>query len=310
MIVTVTVNPALDRTAETDHLRLGELNRLKSVRVDAGGKGVNVSKSVAVLGSETICTGFIGGESGKDLVRRIEALGIKHDFIEIDGATRQNFKVTDADGGLTEFNEPGPEVSETELDALLEKTAALARGGVAVLSGSLPRGADAGIYARFTERLREEGCTVVLDADGESFGRGLEAPPHAIKPNRFELLQYFGLPDDTPEDRLPLLCRELVGRGIGLVALSLGENGAMFFSRERSAKAPALPIKVRSAVGAGDSMVGAIACALNAGSDFDETVRLSMAASAGAAETAGSASPSLETINKLKEQVQISEVLL
>jgi 1-phosphofructokinase len=310
MIVTVTMNPALDRTVETDHLRPGELNRLNSVRVDAGGKGVNVSKLVAVLGGETVCTGFVGGESGRELVRRIEALGIKHDFIELDGATRQNFKVVDADGRLTEFNEPGVAASEEELDALLEKTIILARGGVAVLSGSLPRGADAGIYGRFTERLRAEGCRVVLDADGEAFGRGIEARPHAIKPNRFELLQYCGLPDDTPDDRLPSLCRELVGRGIDLVVLSMGENGAMFFSRARTVKAPALPIKVRSTVGAGDSMVGAVACALNAGLDFDEMVRLAMAASAGAAAQAGTGFPSLETINKLKEQVQISEVVL
>jgi 1-phosphofructokinase len=309
MIVTVTMNPALDRTAETDRVRPGALNRLKNVRVDAGGKGVNVSKLAAALGAKTVCVGFIGGESGRELARRVEELGIEQDFIEIGGVTRQNLKVVDANGGLTEFNEPGMTVSESELDALLEKTVALARRGVVVLSGSPPSGANKGVYRRFAERLRSEGCSVILDADGEAFKRGIEAPPHVVKPNRFELLQYYGLPEDTPDDGLPALCRELVdGKGVDLVVLSMGADGAMFFSRERSARAGAVPVRTRSTVGAGDSMVGAVAYALSVGLDFEEMIRLAMAASAGAAAEAGTVAPSPETIKELKARVVISEV--
>jgi 1-phosphofructokinase len=300
------MNPALDKTAEVAALLPGALNRLENVRVDAGGKGVNVSKMVTVLGGETLCTGFVGGQPGRELRFRIDALDIPNDFIEVGSTTRTNLKVVAARGGLTELNEPGIDVTEQEMDALLEKVLFLAgRGGIVVLSGSLPRGADPDTYRRFAAALRRAGCAVVVDADGEAFRRALEAPPQVIKPNRFELLQYCGLPQDTPTEQLPGLCRPLLEKGVEWVALSMGGDGAMFFTPHQAARAMALPVKVRSTVGAGDSMVGALAYALEAGLGFEQTVRLAMAASNGAVATEGTNPPTLETVNELKRQVEI-----
>jgi 1-phosphofructokinase len=149
---------------------------------------------------------------------------------------------------------------------------------------------------------------VVVDADGEAFRQALEAPPQVIKPNRFELLQYYGLPKDAPDEKLPALCRPLLDKGVEWVALSMGSDGAMFFTPRKAARALALDLPVRSTVGAGDSMVGALAYALEAGLGFEDTIRLAMAASGGAATTEGTNPPSLQLVEELKMKVDIRPI--
>lgn len=309
MIVTVTMNPALDKTAEVVQLLPGELNRLENVRVDAGGKGVNVSKMISVLGGHSVCTGFVGGESGRELCRRLDEMAIPNDFIPTSGATRTNLKVVDSQRNLTELNEPGIRVTDAEFELLLDKIHSLAgKRGIVVLGGSLPLEADADTYLHFTSELRKAGCTVLVDADGNAFHEALKAPPHIIKPNRFELLQYYNLPDNTPDSTLPSLCLPLLEKGVTMVALSMGKDGAMFFTKEQSAKAKALPVDAHSTVGAGDSMVGALAYSLENKLNFEETVRLAMACSIGAVTTMGTNPPGLDLVRNLTPQIQIESL--
>lgn len=304
MIVTVTMNPALDKTAELPKLVPGALNRIASVRLDPGGKGVNVSRVIRELGGESVCTGFAGGDAGKTLVRLLTQSGLRSDFLPVDGVTRTNLKVVEPDGTLTELNEPGLAVTGDALDALLARVRRLAgKNGIAVLSGSLPKNADPGVYRDFARALAEAGCRVLLDADGEAFRLALEAAPALVKPNRFELLQAFGLPQTTPDGRLPELCGKLVERGVGFVILSLGADGAMFFTKDESLRAAGLRVPVRSTVGAGDSMVGAAAFALERGLPLRDLARLAMAASAGAVTTEGTNPPSLELVRELEEKI-------
>ena len=309
MIVTVTMNPALDKTAELERLKPHELNRLLDVRTDAGGKGVNVSKMLQVLGTESVCTGFVGGNSGWELCRRLDDLGIANRFLSVDGTTRTNLKVVDADGSLTELNEPGVCVTPADLDLLLGQIEELSGSrGIVVLSGSLPQNADANTYCLYAKALRQHGHTVLLDADGPSFQQALAAPPHVVKPNRYELLQCYGLPQDTPDRELPGLCRKLLHQGVSFVILSMGGAGAMFFSETECARAEALPVRVQSTVGAGDSMVGAVAYALEKGLSFEETVRLAMAASIGAVMTQGTTPPSLDLVKELKSKIALQPI--
>lgn len=309
MIITVTMNPALDKTARVQALTPGALNRLADVRVDAGGKGINVSRMVHALSGDTLAMGFTGGEAGAELRRRVEGLGIGSEFLPATGVTRTNLKVVDAQGVLTELNEPGISVTPQALDALLARLSALAGpGDIVVLGGSLPRGAAPDTYYRFAQALGRRGARVIVDADGEAFRLALPAKPVLIKPNRFELLQYYGLPQETPRDALPPLCRRLLALGIGWVALSLGEEGAMFFTRERETSARALKVPVRSAVGAGDCMVGALAFALERGLPFEETVRLAMAASIAAVSTEGTSAPSRDEVDPLMGRIRIEEI--
>jgi 1-phosphofructokinase len=147
-----------------------------------------------------------------------------------------------------------------------------------------------------------------VDADREPFRLALDVPPHVIKPNKYELLQLLGLPQDTNDSELPALCRPFIGKGVEFAALSMGKDGAMFFTSKRSARAKALPVKVLSTVGAGDSMVGAIAFALSRRLAFEETAKLAMACSIGAVTTKGTNPPSKELVDELLGKVTLEEM--
>ncbi|MDR1956806.1 MAG: 1-phosphofructokinase [Treponema sp.] len=314
MIVTVTLNPALDKTAAVDVMRANGLNRLRDITVDAGGKGVNVSAMIQALGGSSVAAGFAGGATGEALLSRLAERGIPHDFVRIQEATRINLKVVAVDGQLTELNEPGPVIQPDEWERLEQKLRGLAATGtVFVLSGSLPSGLPADTYKRLTLTLRSAGAQVFVDADGAAFRSALEAPPDYIKPNRYELLQCFGLEHDAPsgitEAGLIGLCRKLLERGVKLVALSLGAEGALFVSAEAAWRGEPLPVLVRSTVGAGDSMVGALAYGIAAGLPLEQSLALSMAASAAAVTTAGTNAPDRPAVETLLKQVLLRRLV-
>ncbi|MDR2442871.1 MAG: 1-phosphofructokinase [Deltaproteobacteria bacterium] len=307
MIVTVTMNPALDKTVDVDTLVPKALNRLLNVRVDPGGKGVNVSKIIKVLGGSSVATGFVGGETGRELKRLIDSRGLIGDFIEVDGTTRTNLKVVDKDSSLTELNEPGIKVTAEEISRLLKKIKDLAgSNGLVVLSGSLPREAPEDTYKVLAQQLALAGAKVIIDADGPSFRAGLMAPPYLVKPNRFEILQYFGLSPTTSDQELWPLAQKLLDLGLSFVIVSLGSDGAMFVTKEKRALVRTVPVSVRSTVGAGDSLVGAAALAIESGLNFEQTVRLCMAASVGAVTTEGTNPPTLDLIRELEPKFELT----
>ncbi|MDR1127363.1 MAG: 1-phosphofructokinase family hexose kinase [Treponema sp.] len=315
MIVTVTLNPALDKTAYVDAVRPHALHRLRDVQLDAGGKGVNVSAMIHALGGESIAVGFAGGGAGKELLSLIVQKGLYTDFVHIAAVTRTNLKVVDNDGVLTEFNEPGPHINSGEWGALEQKLAGLAvKGNTIVLSGSLPAGLGKDTYKKLSAMLRQSGAAVFLDADGDAFKLALEngsdAVPDYIKPNRFELLQYFGVADDDSilDAKLVELCRSLLEKGVKLVVLSMGEAGAIFVNRSGVWRAPALTVQVRSTVGAGDSMIGALVYGFASALPDEQCFALSMAASAGACTTEGTNPPDCLLVNKLLEQTRIERI--
>lgn len=141
MIITVTMNPAIDKTVDIDRLERGDLNRIKRVELDAGGKGINVSKTIKELGGSSIATGFLGGNSGQIIRQVLKDWGVETDFVEVDGETRTNLKVVEKMGEVTELNEPGPEVTEAQLEALMLKLEGYAGADTLfVLAGSIPKG--------------------------------------------------------------------------------------------------------------------------------------------------------------------------
>ena len=194
MIVTVTMNPAIDKTVDIDALERGGLNRIHHVELDAGGKGINVSKTIHELGGTSLATGFIAGNAGKIIRNVMEEWQIENDFIEVSGETRTNTKVFESSGELTELNEPGPVVEEKDIKALLEKLLGYAgEDTLFVLAGSVPQGVSKDIYREITNLVHQKGAKVLLDADGELFTNALDAAPDIIKPNRAELEQYAGM---------------------------------------------------------------------------------------------------------------------
>ena len=309
MIFTITMNPAVDKTARSASIVPGGLNRLGEITLDAGGKGINVSKMINALGGTSVATGFLGGSSGSDILGVLNKLGIKTDFVNIESPTRINLKVLSDDFGITEFNEPGPAVTSCEMDLLFEKLLGFAKpGSIFAFSGSLPQGVSPGIYQQLIETVKNKGASVFLDADGEAFRSALLSKPDYIKPNKYELTQYFNVDGDCSLGEAAYFCKRLIEQGVKMVTLSMGSEGAMFVTESECLYAPAVKVKALSTVGAGDSMVGAILYALTMGLDLKETAALAMAASAGAVTTQGTNPPSRKIVDDLLKQVEFQNI--
>ncbi|MCL2828228.1 MAG: 1-phosphofructokinase [Oscillospiraceae bacterium] len=305
-IVTVTLNPALDKTTQVRKLVPGGLNRLENIVLDAGGKGINVSKMIAALGGNSIASGFLGGGSGEEIARMLHGLRIQADFVKTGHPTRTNLKVHSVEYGITEFNEPGDPVSDDDMDALKKKlTGHAAPDTTFVFAGSLPRDTAPNTYADLIHMVKAKGATVFLDTDGAAFRAAIEAKPDYIKPNTFELMQYFGKRGAIEVEGYAALCQHFIEKGIKMVAVSMGAAGALFVTATKTLFTPGLVIQARSTVGAGDSMVGALVYAFHKGMALHEAAALGIAASAGAAVTEGTTPPSREVVDELLKQVKV-----
>lgn len=309
MIITVTMNPAIDKTVDLEQLVQGGLNRLKNVIVDAGGKGINVSKTIKALGGETVATGFLGGSGGVLIHKVLKEQGIRADFVEIKNEVRINLKVVEANGNVTELNEPGPVVTQEELDLLTEKLLDYANEeALFILAGSIPNGVSKDVYKTLTLRLKEKGAKVFLDADGELFINALDAGPDIIKPNRHELEEYFHKDYRVDEDELMGMGKQLLEKGISMVAISLGQMGAMFLTKEKVLRCPGIKVVAHSTVGAGDAMVAALAYSIHQGLPLEESVKYGVATSAGAVTTKGTKPPTRELVDELLKKVEVKNL--
>ncbi len=309
MIITLTLNPAIDKTAIIEPLKPGGLNRVQSFTQDAGGKGINVSKVISMLGANSVATGFMGEENADVFSSALNRLNCKFDFIKVAGNTRTNLKLFDEVNGITEINEPGIFANEAQVERLLNENlfTYACKDAIFVLAGSMHVNADKGFYKNLTQLLKQKGAKVFLDADNEAFALALDAKPDFIKPNKDELLRYFKK-ESANEQELVDMCKSLINKGIDTVVLSMGAQGALFINSKQAYSAKALSVKVQSTVGAGDSMVGAFAYAAINGFSLEESAKLAIACSAGAVTTSGTNPPTLELVNELKSQVVLNKI--
>lgn len=306
MIITVTLNPAIDKTAQVEKMVPNGLNRLNNIILDVGGKGINVSKAIKELGGKSICTGFVAGSNGKWIEDKLDELGLEYKFRHVEGNTRINLKVLDHDMNLTELNDAGDEISENDLSYLKEDLLSMVNtNDIVVLSGSVPSGVPVTIYQELITLLKGKGAKVILDADGELFTNGLEAGPTLIKPNKYELCKYFGLAQDVSDVELVSHAKKLLYKGIETVVISLGARGAIFITSEETAYIPGLKIIAHSAVGAGDSMVGALTYGMSENLELIPLIKLAVATSAGAVMTQGTKAPSRSVVEMLMKEVEI-----
>ncbi len=308
MILTVTLNPAIDKTARLDQIKLHALNRLQDLKVDAGGKGINVSKTIAALGGDSLATGFYGAENAEIFQHTFASRNISSHFLSLPGRSRTNLKLVDSRRELTEFNEFGFSYQEEALDRLLSfLDQAVHEQDVLVLAGSLPPDSPDDLYGRLTRRYRERGLRVFVDADGTKLAHALEEQPYFIKPNDYELGQLFGIPQPL-STKMRLQCgKKLLQRSISLVCISCGSEGSLLLSQEGIWKARPLSVTVSSTVGAGDAMVAAFAFALDRGDTLPEAYRLAVATSTGAVMTEGTQPPERELVEKLYREVRIEK---
>src|SRR5213078_3365307 len=191
MIITVTLNAAIDRTLAVPNFRLGRRHRAVEQTAMAGGKGVNVARVLKALGQPVIATGVAGGATGTRIIEQLTSEAILNDFVRIREESRTSTAVVDPTSGeQTEINERGPAVSEAELELFYDKLLYLAKGaGVVVFSGSLPRGVPDDLYARLVQDVKELGATTVLDSEGEALRLATRAEPTVVTPNETDVVE-------------------------------------------------------------------------------------------------------------------------
>jgi 1-phosphofructokinase/tagatose 6-phosphate kinase len=271
MIISVTLNAAIDRTVAVPNLRLGHRHRSVETRTVPGGKGINVARALGLLGRPVIATGLVGGGNGDRVLKQLGEEGLLTDFIRIAEETRFNLALVDpTTGEQTEVNERGPVVSPEELDAFIERLDYLAGGAkLCVLAGSLPRGIDGEFYARLVDAMKRAGLPVLLDSEGEAMSAGMRAGPDMITPNKLEAEELVGHEFDTREETLDVLS-ELVEMGPAESVITLPEGCVAIVgdgSERRMLEAVIEPLDPISTVGSGDAFVaGYIAARYDGGS--------------------------------------------
>ncbi len=309
MIITLTLNPAVDETAWVPHLEVGAVNRVRQVHLDPAGKGVNVWRVAHRLGWPTVAFGFLAGEVGEIVRRALDGEGVEHQFVPIPGQTRINVTaVDDSTRAATSLYCPGPAVEPEHLErlhALLEFW--LQAGRVLVLAGSLPPGVPQDAYAGYIRQAHGQGIKTILDTSGEHLRLGVEARPYAIKPNVAEAEELLGHPLPN-EEAIVAGAMELAGRGIAVVVVSMGAQGAICVEDGRVWRAIAPEVERQSTVGSGDSFVAGLAVAVARAESVEQGLRLGTAAGAATAATPGTELGSADEVRSLVPRVRVERL--
>lgn len=255
MIITVTLNPSIDRTLRAEGLKLGGVNRVELVRLDAGGKGVNVSRALSAYGRATHAILVSAALGGQWMSSELDKAGIAHTNVAADGITRSNITLLDADGSVTKLNEPGVTLTPEVLKAVEDALAAMPlAGNWVVFAGRLNPGADPATYAELVSFCKARGARVVLDASGKPLELALPAKPDLIKPNQHELGGIVGRQLSTVHEVIEA-AREVIAMGVGSVLCSLGKDGAVLITHEGVVHVEPAAEVVGTPVGAGDILL-------------------------------------------------------
>ena len=308
MIYTVTLNPAIDKTVVIENFSAGMVNRVTSVREDAGGKGINVSKCLKKLGQDSVAAMILAGDTGRRLEKMLGVLEIPVLPVWAAGENRTNLKIIDSvKKENTDINEPGPVVTQELLQNLREALREqVKQGDILVLSGSLPAGVDRSLYEQWTAYFREKGVCVYLDADGEPMRSGMKSLPYLIKPNTDELAALVEKPALSQEEMIAE-GKRLLGTGIAEIVISLGGDGALFISADGCWKAEGLDVPVKSTVGAGDSVVAAMAFGQVRNLPREAKIKLAVAMGAASVMQSGTQPPEAQLVWELAQQVKIKK---
>lgn len=309
MIATVTLNPALDKTAYVRGLTVGDTNRIERTEVDAGGKGINASRMLAVLGAETVALGFLGGRTGRFIEHVLSEEGIKTDFVRTEIETRTNIGIQDLDGvPPTCLNERGGPITIEELDSLKESVRAWAKKcKVMIIGGSIPQGIESGIYRDLIAIAKAEGAKTILDADNEPLTLGLHAHPTMVKPNIDEAARLMQRELPTIDD-VAEAAYGMVGKLVEIAVVSMGKRGAIAATNDGVWHVLPPDIQAVSTVGCGDSMVAGLACAIAEGKPIAEGLRLGSAAGAATAMSSGVEMGKRKDVDRLLSNVVIEQL--
>ena len=295
MIITITLNPAIDRTLVLEApVELSAVNSVVKSYVEVGGRGINVSRAIRAIGGECVALGFTAGNNGRSLKNALTALGITHDFTDVTGETRTNTQIVHPGGEHTDFNEPGTAVEEEDYLRFIEKLKTyLDPKNLFVLCGRIPPGMKEKQYLKIIRIIKKAGCSLLIDSDGDTMRSTLPFKPDFIKPNSTELAKLTGKP--------------LLAEGAQTICASLGYNGAIFVNHTDKplyiiANAGAA---AQSAVGSGDAMVGAIAHAYSQGMSYEETAKFAVAMGTASAKLPGTQMATMKEAYEVYETLKV-----
>lgn len=312
MILTVTLNAAIDRTVAVPSFRLGRRHRAVESRTSPGGKGVNVARALSRLGRPVIAAGFAGGPTGNRLLEQLREESVLTDFTQIAADTRINLAVIDpTSGDQTEINERGPAVSPEEVEAFAARLGYLADGaGLCVLAGTLPPGAGGDLYARLVKDLTERGVPVVLDSEGEAMLAGLRAGAAMVTPNELEAEELVGQEFGDRQDLVHGLS-ELVRLGAHEAAITRPDGCAAVIgegAERRFVEVRTEPLEPVSTVGSGDAFLAGYAAARYEGRPAEECLAYGVACGAESTQHFGAGVVDRNQVERLLGEVHVQDL--
>jgi 1-phosphofructokinase family hexose kinase len=314
VILTVTLNAAIDRTVAVPSFRLGYRHRAVERRTVAGGKGVNVARALKLLGRPVIATGLAGGPTGTRILEQLTEESILNDFTRIGDESRTNLAVIDPTSGeQTEINERGPNVAAGEVDRFVEKLLYLAQGAAfCVIAGSVPPGVDPDVYGRLVTQLKELGLSVLLDAEGEPMRAGLRAGPAVVAPNLAEAEEAVGHEFNDPDDLL-LGLQSLIEMGAG-EAIITREAGCVAILGEpaerRRFEAEIEALEPVATVGSGDAFLAGYLAARYQGAPTRECLAYGVACGAESTQHLGAGLVDPERVGRLLSEIELERPAL
>jgi 1-phosphofructokinase/tagatose 6-phosphate kinase len=312
VILTATLNAAIDRTLAVPNFRLGHRHRAVESRTLAGGKGINVARALSRLGRPVVATGFVGGPTGMRVQEQLRQEAVLTDFTRIASETRINLAVVDPTSGeQTEINERGPAVSPEEVAAFVKRIKYLAEGArICVLAGTLPPGAGEDLYARLVKDLRQRGVTVVLDAEGEPMLEGLRAGVSVVTPNEREAEELVGQEFADRGDLVHGLA-ELVRLGAGEAVITRA-NGCVAVVGEgqerRFVEVRTEPLEAVSSVGSGDAFLAGYVAARYDGRPPEDCLAYAVACGAESTQHFGAGTVDRNQVERLLGEVSVHDL--
>jgi 1-phosphofructokinase family hexose kinase len=314
MILTVTLNTAIDKTLAVPNFRLGRRHRTVDQTTMPGGKGVNVARVLKTLGAPVIATGLAGGATGTRLVDQLTQFSVLSDFVRIREESRTNTAVIDpTTGEQTEINERGPAVSEQEIELFVDKLLYLARGAsVCVFAGSLPRNVEIDVYAGLIRELKRMGVTCVVDTDGDPLRRAVRAEPDVISPNVLEAEELVGHEFNDEEDHC-IAVREMVELGAREAIMTAPDGCYAQMHAPEPGAAPRLyrvrvrpgVIEPRATVGSGDAFLAGFVSARYNGLGTEECLIHAVACGAQSTQHLGAGLIDRGQVERLLGEIEV-----
>lgn len=309
MILTVTLNAAIDKRYVVRGFQEGEVNRVVECAYTPGGKGLNVSKPASIAGAEVVATGFVGGHAGNYIVDSLKDFHIRSEFYHMAAESRSCINIWDEEKKKqTEFLEPGFTVEAKDFEGFIQKFTELVKDAdVVAMSGSVPKGLDGTAYQKLVAIVKAAGKKVILDTSGKLLKMGIEAKPTMVKPNIDEIRMLTGSRCDSREELIEA-AKKIHAAGVEVVAISLGADGSVLVCEDGVFQAVVPRIDAVNTVGCGDSMIAGFALGFERGLSIEESMKLASAISAAAALREETGFFVKEDMERIYEQVEIRKL--